>query len=233
MNDKEKKEKMIFNAILASAVHDMKNSLGMLLNTVEEMALEHLSEYPKEAERFSYLQYQASRVNNDLVTLLSLYKIDQNQYPFNIEELDVEEFLEEQMVRYSTIAERKGIEIELDCPDDLWWCFDANLVSGAINDTLGNAIRYCKDKIILKAQEEGGMLRISVEDDGDGYPKTILESNLDEAKETSFKTGGTGLGIFFSHLIADMHQHNGQKGRVELDNSSSVGGGRFSIMLPK
>ena len=74
----------IFSIILASTVHDMKNSLGMMSKTLESV----LTDLPEEIrnqsnKQYAVLQYEHSRVNNLLMQLLAIYKIDNNQLPFN------------------------------------------------------------------------------------------------------------------------------------------------------
>ena len=51
MND----QNIDFSMVLASAVHDMKNSLGMLLNSLDELRTEH-EESLGESARFNTLQ---------------------------------------------------------------------------------------------------------------------------------------------------------------------------------
>ncbi|MET0044445.1 MAG: sensor histidine kinase, partial [Candidatus Thiodiazotropha sp. 6PLUC3] len=64
---------MNFSDILASLIHDMKNSLGMVINTLDELAEE---EKNHENPKFLTLQHESKRLNNNLIALLSLYKID-------------------------------------------------------------------------------------------------------------------------------------------------------------
>ena len=68
-----KDQNIDFSMVLASAVHDMKNSLGMLLNSLDELRSEH-EESLGESSRFNTLQYEAERMHNDLVQLLGIYR---------------------------------------------------------------------------------------------------------------------------------------------------------------
>jgi signal transduction histidine kinase len=63
-----------FSFVLASSVHDMKNSLGMLLGSLEEIIDESTTDSDAQKHRFSILQYEATRINTELVQLLSIYR---------------------------------------------------------------------------------------------------------------------------------------------------------------
>ena len=47
-----------------------------------------------------------------------------------------------------------------------------------------------------------------------------------------FVTGSSGLGLYFSHLVASMHRSGPRQGLIECSNQGIEGGGRFSIVLP-
>lgn len=64
-----------FSMVLASAVHDMKNSLGMLLNSLDELRGEHEQSLAG-SDKFNMLQYEAERMHNDLVQLLGIYRLE-------------------------------------------------------------------------------------------------------------------------------------------------------------
>ena len=66
-----------FSMVLASAVHDMKNSLGMLLNSLDELRQEQ-ADTTGDSPRFNTLQYEAERMHNDLVQLLGIYRLGEN-----------------------------------------------------------------------------------------------------------------------------------------------------------
>ena len=48
----------------------------------------------------------------------------------------------------------------------------------------------------------------------------------------SFLTGSTGLGLYFSSLVAGAHTRDGRKGYVCTANGGKWGGSVFSLFLP-
>ncbi len=232
MTSEEQNNSMDFNTILASLVHDMKNSLGMLLNTLDELIGDCELRGCTTSDLFPKIQYEAKRVNNNLIQLLTIYKIGESQYPLNISHNSVFDFIEEQSLLNKPLLDFKNIDIEIDCAEDLFWAFDRDLVAGVLNNVLNNSFRYAKDKIKISAIRKDGFLIISLEDNGSGYPESMLTSDLDSGKGTSFQTGSTGLGLYFSSTVAKMHKNKGNEGSVCISNGCSYGGGCFTIKLP-
>ncbi len=229
----EKDKKVIdFPAFLASSVHDMKNSLGMLLNSLNEVVGNCAPESCPSHRLLLQMQYEATRVNYDLIQLLTLYKMDKDQFSINISDYPVAELLEDSVLQNKPLLDFKGIELFTECPDDLSWFFDRNLVSGVINNVLNNAFRYAKDKIKIRAAENNGWFMISIEDNGEGYPDEFLGTSDKTNKGVSFKTGSTGLGLFFASMVAMMHKNKGREGFISISNGGEYGGGCFKINLP-
>jgi K+-sensing histidine kinase KdpD len=227
--------KMDFLDILASTLHDMKNSLGILFNTLEESI-----EQCKDKECSSYggfftLQYEIKRLNHRMIRLLSLYKKEKSQFTINVDYYPVDEIIDDIMIQNKPLLSSKGIEIETDCPEGLFWTFDRSLVSGVLENVLNNSFRYTKDKVRISADKEGEYLSLRIEDNGRGYPEYML---VDEKEELSYKktvdfdTGSTGLGLYFSMLVAKSHTNENREGYISILNGGALGGGAFTIYIP-
>ena len=97
---------------------------------------------------------------------------------------------------------------------------------------LNNAIHYTKDSIRLVVMQKEAYLEIRVEDNGKGYPPEMLGADMTKHSGVNFVTGSTGLGLYFSSIVAKMHKHRGKQGSVKLENGGSLGGGCFILCLP-
>ncbi|MFN2362201.1 MAG: sensor histidine kinase [Marinobacter sp.] len=219
-----------FSMVLASAVHDMKNSLGMLLNSLDELRQEQANSM-EESSRFNTVQYEAERMHNDLVQLLGIYRLGENNLSAHIEEHFVPDFLSEHMARHTPLLDGLGIELTIEA-DDINGFFDDDLLTGVLNNTINNAIRYTRSRIKLTASEREGFLVIGVEDDGDGYPESMQHSGTPGFKSLDFKSGSTSLGLFFASSVAQLHSEGDRTGSIRLHNGGSLGGGVFEIWLP-
>lgn len=221
-----------FATVLASAVHDMKNSLCMLIQSMDllQQDLAPLSE--NASTELARIHYEASRLNTNLLQLLSLYRIEKDQLPLHLDEYFVEDLLEEVVIKNEMYSQQKQIEVQVETERHLSWFFDNDLVSNLINDMFVNALRYSAGKLLLKASIEDNQLCLELHDDGAGFPDYMLENNDNSMNHFNLAAGRTGLGLFFAHLIAKAHRNQGRFGRIELSNGGRFGGGVFRLLLP-
>lgn len=221
-----------FADVLASSIHDMKNSLGMVLSALEEVVDAESGRCDCTPEQVGQLQYEAKRVNDNLIQLLTLYKMERGQYGLNVDEVDVAEFLEESYLKNKPLLEYKGIGLDMDVDEDVVGYFDRYLLDGVVDNVVTNATRYTRDRLKVTAEEADGWLHLRVQDNGEGFPPGMLGRATALEREGSFGAGRTKLGLHFCALVAGAHHNNGRSGYIELSNDSELGGGSFSIYLP-
>jgi signal transduction histidine kinase len=223
----------IFNMVLASTVHDMKNSLSMLgesLNLIlSQVDPELLDEKTKDYH--GVVQYESARVNNSLMQLLALYKFENEQLPFNPSYHNLSDFLEEQKLRHIPLLDAKSIDCEIDVDEEIEGIFDECLLSTVLENVIGNAIRYTKSAIKISCSQQQNTV-IEIADDGPGYPEQMIVLAGDYMHGINQSTGSTGLGLFFAKKIASLHKHKEQIGCIRLSNGGELGGGRFELIIP-
>ncbi|PCK04354.1 MAG: histidine kinase [Alteromonadaceae bacterium] len=230
MSDSE--DKIDFAMVLASSVHDMKNSVGMLLASLEAVIEEMPPTNARQANLFNTLHYESSRINGELIQLLTIYRMNSDFLPVSIDEHYVVDVLEEQVARNSSLMETGNIELELRCDEDLAWYYDLDLVGSVVHNVLVNCVRYTKSRLILSADIEDEFLHIRIQDNGPGYPDTMLRSPTDLVDKADVNDGDTHLGLYFAECIAKMHKQNEHKGYIKLENGGELGGGVFSLFIP-
>jgi signal transduction histidine kinase len=217
------------SAFLASAIHDMKNSISVLINFLED----NVARLEPAAQRQAApMLYEVKRVNINLIQILSIYKVGNRFYPFDLVENSIDDFVEEIVAQNKTLLDYLGIILYLDYDEELTWYFDRELVSGVISHALNNAAHYTKDKLKLSLKEENGELVVRVEDNGSGYPDSVLKAGDAVSKGVNFASGSTGLGLYFSSMVAKLHKNRGKIGSMSLENGGEYGGGCFVLRLP-
>lgn len=221
-----------FSLIIASAVHDMKNSLSMLLHSVDQMC-EELPEEWKQRNNTTTVKYEAERVNSYLIQLLGLYRLQNKMLSLHIDECFIHDLLEEQVAHYEPMLTDKNITLTINAEENLAWYFDREIVMGVLNNALNNASRYTKSRIEISAHIKDDFLVIEIHDDGTGYPGMLLEAAPGEIlNNINFQTGSTSLGIYFAEMVTRLHVQGDKKGSIKLSNGGKFGGGVFSIYLP-
>lgn len=225
-----KDESMDFTTVMASSIHDMKNSLGVVLNSIDEMVRGLGDALP--AVQLTKLQCEAQQVNDNLVQLLALYKLENQGLAVNIDEYFVRDFLEEVLSSAKVMLKTRNIELDIHCPADLAWYFDRNLIAGALRNAVNNALRYAKTKVRIVAKESHHYLVLSVHDDGKGFSQAIMDNGRRQGHGMDFSSGNTGLGHFFTSRVVELHNNKGRRGAIEFGTSDVLGGACFSISLP-
>lgn len=227
-------EDISFTDLIASSIHDMKNSLNVQVSALERIATQcrERGDTPT-FEHLGHVIYQANRMNSNLIQLLSLYKLGKSIYPIDITEHNVRELVEEAILQNRSIMEFKGVTIVVDCAPDCYWYVDRDLVEGVLVNALNNAYNYTQDKIRVAAFIQDGVLELRVEDNGRGYPPgMLLKDGVSANKSISFLSGSTGLGFYFSSRVAGMHKNADRQGTLTIENGGAFGGGCFVLRLP-
>jgi K+-sensing histidine kinase KdpD len=221
-----------FTTVLGAAVHDMKNSLSLLIRSIENIGNNATELDSDSAKNLASAHYEASRLNTSLVQLLSLYRAGLNSLPINIDQHYIDDVVDEMIASNENYLSHKKITFDVNLQPDLVWYLDSDLISILLNDVLINSMRYSKQKILLKVYEENDYLIFQVADDGPGYPKSMLEANEINIQDYDISQGRTGLGLFFARLIARAHTKGERKGSISLANGGVLGGSLFTLKLP-
>lgn len=231
LNQALSKEKFDFSSVIAVAIHDMKNSLSLLMQSIEQLSENIPQDNLIAREGINSVHYEANRMNTTLVQVLSLYRSEIDALPVNIDECFIEDLLDEVVESNRIYMKQKDLTINLHADEDLSWYLDRELIYLLIHDVLINAIRYGCSVIDVKAEIIEHDLKITVQDDGSGYPKEMLEMSVVNLDNFCISEGRTGLGLFFARLIAQTHKNKGKNGYIQLSNGDN-GGSIFELVLP-
>ncbi|MET0847941.1 MAG: HAMP domain-containing sensor histidine kinase [Pseudomonas sp.] len=221
-----------FSTVIASTVHDMKNSLAMLMQAHSQW-LARLPDPERHSPEQGVIEYEFAHLNGMLVQLLGLYKLGVNQLPLQPAYHDLDDFLEAQLACHQDVFASRGIVATYDVdPLSPLGFFDRELVASVLANTITNAIRYARQALLISVGDEAGEWVLTINDDGDGYPAEMIELQADYAQGINYSSSSTGLGLYFAGRIAALHQRNGVCGRTRISNGGPLGGGVFSLYLP-
>lgn len=220
-----------FSTVLATSIHDMKNSLFMLLQSIEDLDLaDNLTAHQHQS--VADLHYQTSRINSTLMQLLALYRDQQKTLPVYIEENSVNELITEIVERHRLYLQSRHINVAVNIESDLFAHFDLDLIRYLVGDIFINALRHTKDSVIISVHRSSSFLVIRVEDNGCGYPQYMLDINEHAASTFNANKGRGGLGLIFAKKIAQQHTTDKYQGNILLENKPNNGGSVFTLRLP-
>ncbi|WP_213881916.1 HAMP domain-containing sensor histidine kinase [Pseudomonas sp. dw_358] len=228
----EEQPSLDFSMVIASTVHDMKNSLATVMQAHGDW-LGRLPPTQQHSAERAVIDYEFANLNGMMVQLLGLYKLGVDQLPLRPDYHEMDDFIEAQLAAHADVLQSRGIsaryEVDPLCPLGF---FDRELIGSVIGNVLINAIRFARQAILIRVGEAGGELVLSVNDDGPGYPARLIEFQSHAVQGINPVSGSTGLGLYFAARIAERHQRNGVQGRIELANGGELGGGQFVLRLP-
>ena len=163
-----------FSTLMASTVHDMKNVIAAVSQAYESL----LAEMPEALQRSPQarlIEQEALRLDAMLMQLLGLYKLEHGQLLLQPIYYRLDELFEDLHIRHRELLEYRNIDFQVDVAEpDLEAYFDVSLIGTVLDNALGNALNFCKKTIRLHAQREENGVLLSVSDDGEGYPSSML-----------------------------------------------------------
>lgn len=215
--------------LLNAVSHELRTPLSRL-----EFGLALLQADPLPAETHRQLEQLVRHVRelDALVDeLLSFARLQSSQQPPERLSLELEAFLDSVLADFAEEQERRGVVMHLDLTQAPRRAELApRLTARALQNLVGNALRYCQREVWVAVRGDGDALLIAVEDDGEGIPAAERERvfepfyRLDRSRDRA--TGGFGLGLAISRRAVE-----NQGGRLDL-SAGAQGGARFEIRLP-
>jgi len=230
MSEPETDSSLDITTLLASSIHDIKNSLNLLLAEVDLVSDFLDMDDTVQSRTLMNLKATTKRLNNELTQLLVLYRLKTGTYQVNPVFINIGDFIEERYEEQKTFLEMNNIELKVDCSAEMYWNIDPMLVTIAINNAINNARRYARGQVILSAHEQDKMLCIQIQDNGEGFPDKLLKNTGINTIEPG--SGNTGVGLYFCNEIAKGHRRQERSGRLQLDNTGPDGGASISLLLP-
>lgn len=222
-----------YSEILRGVAHDMRNSLTMMLQSLHAVSQQSQGQEKQiTATQLSDINYQVQRLSGGLTQIMSLYSAEEDHLSVNVDQVLVHDLIESVVCQNELFTDSSGIDCQLDLDVDLVWPLDHELISYLIDDVLSNAIRYSKERIIIRAHVTNEQLEITIIDDSDGYPNKMISAAQAPLHELDTEYGRMGIGLLFSRLIAISHRKADITGQVTLLNNSELGGSSFKIRLP-
>ena len=153
----------------AAAAH----SLGTPLSTIKIITQELSKQLQNNKEVTQDIELLSSQVErcNQILKKLSLNPTEEDD--FIDEDLSIKDYLKEIIISFKETSSKQFIlNIEQNAnPRKITKSIE--IVYG-LRNFIGNANKFCKDKVFITLKSNNDITEIIIEDDGDGYPNDIL-----------------------------------------------------------
>ncbi|OIQ00075.1 MAG: hypothetical protein AUK35_05455 [Zetaproteobacteria bacterium CG2_30_46_52] len=210
---------------LASASHDLRQPIHAL--ELFSDALEHQLEKPAHLELMARIKESASAMNGLLYSLLDISKLDAGIVNVDKKAISLSALLLKVKQSLQHQADKKGIDLVLECPP-CGVMSDAVLLESVLQNLLSNAIKYTdQGSVVISCKVSNGLVQLQVKDSGIGISAADFEHIYDEFFQINNperdRKKGLGLGLSIVKRTCDLLGHG-------LSASSTVGVGSCFVL---
>jgi len=185
-------------------------------------------------EAIKEIQQNSTQLNNLISNFWNAQQLDLGEMKYLYENIDVDDFIEQEMNMLSDLMTEKKIEFTKLVESGLVLNADRTKLGEIFMILVENSVVFVpktNGKIQISAKSSNGFVQFSVEDNGSGIPKEKINSlfkkfhQMDTSHTRSH--GGSGLGLVICKgYIEDM------KGKVWLESDEGKGS-TFFFTIPK
>jgi len=220
-NEKKKDE------FISIASHELKTPL----TTIKAFFQLAKREIHPEFKSFNFLGIAARQLNRmeQLIgDLLDVSKINSGKMQYNLEDFDFDELLRDAIDSVQEISPKHTLVLEKSA--SIIFHGDRQRIEQVIINLLDNAVKYSPDadKVLVRAELQGGKLQVTIKDFGIGIAKKHLTDLFDKfyRVDLQHRFQGLGLGLFISSEIVKRHG-----GTIWVTSEPSQGAA-FTFELP-
>ena len=185
---------------LADASHELRTPLS-LMRTELEWALHRPRSESETATVLASLQGQVDRLVDLANTLLDLEEL-RAAGPIPREDVAAADLVHDAVHAVAPT----GAGVRVDAPETVVHV-NRRWMQLAVGNLVGNALRHGTGEVRVEAGVSDGRLRVSVRDEGPGFPEEFLPQAFDRftRAEQSRSTPGSGLGLALVRAVAEAH----------------------------
>jgi signal transduction histidine kinase/HAMP domain-containing protein len=218
------------SALISTVSHELRTPLTLIHGFAELLVLRDM---PAERRRSSAVEIlDASRRLARLIDdLLSVSRMESGRLVLDPRPLDLAAVLERILSPFRAMAARHTLRTKLPTSLPVVWG-DPDKVEQILTNLVGNAIKYSPGggEVLVTVEHDGDTVQVSVRDQGIGMsPRDmgqLFEKFYRVDREEVRRTGGTGLGLYITKRLVEMHG-----GRLWAESWPGVGS-VFRFTLP-
>jgi two-component system phosphate regulon sensor histidine kinase PhoR len=216
---------------VSNVSHELRTPIASL-KLITETLVEGAIDDSVAAHRFLILmEHEIDNLAQMVEELLELSRIESGRVPIKRKKLDPCEVMSLAVERMQLQAQRAGISLRLECPNNLPKIFaDDERISHVFINLLSNAIKFTPEggEIVVAAKHEIKRVIFSVHDSGEGIPREDIDRMFERfyKVDRARSSGGTGLGLSIAKHTVEAH-----KGQIWAESTEGQGS-TFYFSLP-
>ncbi|WP_132251289.1 sensor histidine kinase [Methylobacterium segetis] len=219
-------------ALLTSISHDLRTPLASVLGAATTLRdLDAALPPDAQAELLATIIAESERLNRFIANLLDMTRLEAGAVAPNLAPQDVAETVDTALRRVERVLAGHRLAVEV-APGLPTLRLDPVLVEQVLVNLLDNAAKYAPEgsTVTVRAQAEGGRVRIEILDEGEGLPDEDVERVFDKfyrARKGDRVRAGTGLGLAIARGFVEA-----MGGALTAANRRDRSGAVFTVSLP-
>ena len=185
----------------AAAVHSLGTPLSTITVIAKELKKEILKN-PKHSKDIDLLLSQAKRCS-EILKKISTSQIEDDKF---ISQVKIQDLIEEISGSFEEISNKK-IYLNFDNATHEVLISRSSQIIYGIRNFFGNAVKFSKSKVDIILETDPKIIKLSILDDGPGFPDDIAELIGEPYITTKFKDlsakSGLGLGTFIGKTLLE------------------------------
>lgn len=211
------------STLISAQLHDIKNELQALQSIQDELAIE-IAQYPQATATLSRIQSHSHTLNQRIIELLSLLKLQNQDFRVSEDEHWLMDTLTPIQQHFKT---HHNLTIQLMFDDDVNGFYDEQLINIAIHNIASNAVKAGATELNVSVDESNPpSWSIITHDNGPGFPQEILETSNWHPQGTD-----NGLGLYLIAQCIRSHCRANECGDLSLSNAPE-GGAKHILNFP-
>jgi len=186
----------------AAAAH----SLGTPLSTIKIIAHDLEKQFQDQEDVKKDIELLSSQVErcNEILKRLTLNPVEEDE--FIDKDLTMRDYLSEIILSFKEISKKKFI-FDFDQFSNVKKITKSIEIVYGLRNFIGNANKFSKNSIYINLKSDSEFTEITIEDDGNGYPKDVLskigEPYLRSNDPIDKSKTGLGLGLFIGKTLLE------------------------------
>ena len=207
----------------AAAAH----SLGTPLSTITIIAHDLKKQFKGQKEIKKDIELLNSQVDrcNEILKRLTLNPVEEDE--FIDKDINIRGYLNEIVSSFKEIS-KKDFIFNFDQDSNPKKISKSIEIVYGLRNFIGNANKFAKNSIFINLKSDSEMTEITVEDDGDGYPRDILSKIGEPYLKSNYSKDnskqGLGLGLFIGKTLLEKNFAS-----VNCRNSKTRSGAEVNI----
>ena len=220
------------SALLTSISHDLRTPLASILGSASSLKdyRQTLDETAQD-ELIGTIQEEAERLNHFIANLLDMTRLESGAIVPHADLIDLSDVVGSALRRAGAVLARHDVEVSLPAGLPMLK-LDPVLFEQVLFNLLDNAAKYAPPgtKVRVRAQQDNGLVRLDVLDEGEGIPADYVERIFDKfyrVHATDRQRAGTGLGLAICRGFMEA-----MGGTITAGSRAEGSGADFTITLP-